>query len=230
MKKRLVVLTGAGISAESGIPTFRGKDGLWMGHKIEDVATPDGFKRDPKKVLEFYNIRRKDVAKAKPNEAHFQLAQLEDLFHVVVITQNIDDLHERAGSTNIIHLHGEIFKKCSADKSIVEPVAGDITLGELAPDGSQWRPFVVWFNESVSNIEDAFLEVEIADYFAVIGTSLQVYPAATLTENVKPGSSQYLVDVKIPSTPISSNVTCIEMPASKGVTKLAGILRKIEGY
>lgn len=221
MKKKLVALTGAGISAESGIPTFRGSDGLWMGHRVEDVATPGGFKRNQQKVLDFYNLRRRNVADAKPNGAHHQLVKLEDSFNVVVITQNIDDLHERAGSSHVIHLHGEIFKKCSSiDKGYVTPVFEDIQVGEVAPDGSQWRPFVVWFEEGVPQMNHAVTEVRDADFFVVIGTSLQVYPAAGLINYVKPRTPKFIIDNNIPNIGINTDMICIELSATQGMMEL----------
>jgi len=180
-KKKLVVLTGAGISAESGLKTFRDSDGLWEGYDVYEVATPRGFKANPELVLNFYNERRKDVAKALPNPAHIQLAELEDFFDVHIITQNIDDLHERGGSTQVTHLHGEIFKMRSiANTEKTYPIHGDIHVGDLAEDGTQLRPFIVWFEEEVPMIEKAAEIVRNADIFVVIGTSLQVYPAASL--------------------------------------------------
>src|SRR5438105_2406939 len=150
MRKKLVVLTGAGISAESGLKTFRDTDGLWEGYDVHEVATPRGFAKNPELVLEFYNMRRKDVAASKPNAAHIGLAELEKDFDVTVITQNIDDLHERAGSSNVIHLHGEIFKmRSERDESLVKEIRGDISLGDMAGDGAQWRPNIVWFEEPV---------------------------------------------------------------------------------
>ena len=180
-KKKLVVLTGAGMSAESGLKTFRDTDGLWEGYNVYEVATPRGFATNPQFVLDFYNMRRKDVANAKPNAGHVGLAALENDFDVQIITQNIDDLHERAGSKNVLHLHGEIFKMRSV-KNIFKTfdIRGDINLGDVAEDGSQLRPFIVWFEEPVPMIVEAAKIVSTADIFVVIGTSLQVYPAAGL--------------------------------------------------
>src|ERR1043165_164353 len=180
-RKKLVVLTGAGISAESGLKTFRDSDGLWEGYNIEDVATPRAWRKDPQRVLDFYNERRKNVADATPNAAHIALAELETRFDVCIITQNIDDLHERAGSTNIIHLHGEIFKmRSETSPNLISEIRGDILLGDCAPDGCQYRPHIVWFEEAVPKIEEAIPIVHNADIFAVVGTSLAVYPAAGL--------------------------------------------------
>jgi len=180
-KKKLVVLTGAGISAESGLRTFRDSDGLWEGYNVTDVATPRAWRKDPQLVLNFYNERRKNVADAKPNAAHYALAELEKNYDVTIITQNIDDLHERAGSTKIIHLHGEIFKmRSERDDSLIKEIREDMRLGDLADDGAQWRPAIVWFEEPVSKIEEAVRVAQTADIFVVVGTSLVVYPAAGL--------------------------------------------------
>ena len=222
MKKKLVVLSGAGISAESGLKTFRDSDGLWMGYEIEDVATPRAFKKNPLLVLDFYNMRRKDVASALPNRAHEVLAELERDFDVTIITQNIDDLHERAGSTNVLHLHGEIFKMCSsADKGEVQEIRGDITIGQRASDGSQLRPFIVWFEEAVPMIEDAIPVMERADIFILIGTSLQVYPAAGLMNFLPRGIPKFILDKKIPPISRENNMVLIEKPATEGVEILS---------
>ncbi len=180
-KKHIVVLTGAGISAESGLKTFRDGDGLWMDHNVEDVATPGAFRRNPQLVLDFYNKRRKDVAAAEPNAAHVGLAELEKDYKVTIVTQNIDDLHERAGSTNVVHLHGEIFKMHSlGSPQEVFEIRGDINLGDRGEDDTQLRPHIVWFEEPVPLIEVAAEIMTFADIFIIIGTSLQVYPAAGL--------------------------------------------------
>src|SRR4051794_6936855 len=177
-KKRLVVLTGAGISAESGLRTFRDSDGLWEGYDVQEVATPRAFSKNPQLVLDFYNMRRKDVASARPNAAHIGLAELEKDFDVRIITQNIDDLHERAGSRQVLHLHGEIFKMHSVtNPSLVTEIRGDINVGDAAADGGQLRPHIVWFEEPVPAIEDAIELTTGADILVVIGTSLLVYPA-----------------------------------------------------
>jgi len=224
-KKKLVVLTGAGISAESGLKTFRDSDGLWEGYDVYEVATPRGFKANPELVLKFYNERRKDVAKAQPNEAHKGLAALEAYFDVQIITQNIDDLHERAGSTNVTHLHGEIFKMRSVlDTSQTYPITGDITVGDLAPDGGQLRPFIVWFEEEVPMIEVAARIVRQAAIFAVIGTSLQVYPAAGLVNYAPYQIPKYIIDKKIPSADSIYNPILIEKPAVEGVKELIKLL------
>ncbi len=224
-KKKLVILTGAGISAESGLKTFRDSDGLWEGHDVYKVATPGGWAKDPATVLAFYNARRKDVAHAKPNLAHLGLAELEKYFNVTIITQNIDDLHERAGSTNVLHLHGEIFKMRSEwDETKTYEILTDIQLGDLAPDGGQLRPFIVWFEEPVPKLEDAVYEVEAADIFVIIGTSLQVYPAAGLINYVPKHVPRFIIDKHIPSLPSYLNITAIEATATEGVKKLRELL------
>lgn len=184
--KKLTILTGAGISAESGIKTFRDGDGLWENHNITDVASPEGWQKDKALVLEFYNQRRRQLHEVEPNEAHLLLAELEKYFDVQIITQNIDDLHERAGSTNILHLHGELFKSCSCvNKNLIYEQKSDINLGENAEDGAQLRPFIVWFGEDVPLMREATIMAQEADIFLVIGTSLQVYPAAGLLHDIK---------------------------------------------
>ncbi|MFN3667118.1 MAG: Sir2 family NAD-dependent protein deacetylase, partial [Sediminibacterium sp.] len=183
IKPKLVVLTGAGISAESGIKTFRDSDGLWEGHDIYEVASPRGWRKNPALVLDFYNLRRRDVANVVPNGAHAGLAALEKDFDVHIITQNIDDLHERGGSTKVLHLHGEIFKMRSEnDESLIYDIRGDINLGDTAEDGHQLRPYIVWFEEPVPMITEAARITSQADIFVVIGTSLVVYPAAGLLD------------------------------------------------
>jgi len=220
-RKKLVVLTGAGISAESGLKTFRDSDGLWEGYDVMEVATPRGWRKDPQLVLDFYNMRRKDVAKAVPNAAHLGLAELEKDFEVHIITQNIDDLHERAGSTRVYHLHGEIFKmRSEADESLVYDIRDDIQMGQLADDGAQLRPNIVWFEEPVPMIAEAVPLVRSADIFVVVGTSLVVYPAAGLVDYALPGIPKFIVDKKIPYTPDIHNLVAIEQPASVGVKEL----------
>jgi NAD-dependent deacetylase len=220
-KKKLVALTGAGISAESGLKTFRDSDGLWMGYNVEDVATPRAFKKNPLLVLEFYNQRRKDVAAALPNAAHTGLAALEKYFDVTIITQNIDDLHERGGSSNVLHLHGQIFQMRSvANENEIFEIRGDINLGDKAADGSQLRPHIVWFEEPVPMIETAAQVMMDADIFVLIGTSLQVYPAAGLIQFVPLASPKYIIDKKIPSISEYGNMVFIEKPATEGVGEL----------
>lgn len=194
--KKLVVLTGAGISAESGISTFRDSGGLWEQYKIEDVATPEAWKNNPQLVLEFYNQRRKQLLECQPNEGHFNLVKLEKYFDVHIITQNVDDLHERAGSTKILHLHGELRKaQSTSDPNLIYNIDGwELKWGDKCEKGSQLRPFIVWFGESVPKIVEAEKITETADIFVVIGTSLQVYPAAGLLQYVKPNVPIYIID------------------------------------
>ncbi len=224
-KKKLVVLSGAGISAESGLKTFRDSDGLWEGYNVYEVATPRGFKANPQLVLDFYNMRRKDVATAMPNDAHKGLAALEQYFDVTIITQNIDDLHERAGSSKVVHLHGEIFKMRSVlDYDTIYDIQGDINLGDNAPDGGQLRPHIVWFEEQVPMLETAVDIVSMADIFVVVGTSLQVYPAAGLVNYAPEAIPIYIIDKKIPHTSIRSRIISIEMGAGEGVKELTSKL------
>ena len=224
-KKHIVVLSGAGISAESGLKTFRDSDGLWMGYDVYEVASPQGWDKDPQLVLDFYNARRKDVAAALPNAAHLGLASLEKDFDVTIITQNIDDLHERAGSTKVLHLHGEIFKMRSvADEDSVIEIRGDINLGDKALDGAQLRPHIVWFGEAVPMIEKAAAILQDCDYFVVVGTSLQVYPAASLLYYAPPYLPKFIIDKKIPLTEKQDNLHIIEMAATIGVEELKRIL------
>ena len=224
-KKHIVILTGAGVSAESGLKTFRDNDGLWMGYNIQDVATPGAFKKNPQLVLDFYNMRRKEVAAAIPNTAHFGLATLEEKYKVTIVTQNIDDLHERAGSTNVVHLHGEIFKMFSlgSPHKIVE-IRGDINLGDRGDDGTQFRPFIVWFEEPVPMIETAAHIMTEADIFVIIGTSLQVYPAAGLIHYVPLEIPTYIIDKKIPVVSSYPNQFIMEKSATEGVQELIDLL------
>ncbi|MBS1741477.1 MAG: NAD-dependent deacylase [Bacteroidetes bacterium] len=224
-KQHIVVLTGAGISAESGLKTFRDSDGLWMGYNIEDVATPRAFKKNPQLVLDFYNMRRREVAKAQPNAAHKILAQLEKEYKVTIVTQNIDDLHERAGSTNVCHLHGEIFKMRSAiNDELISEIRDDIQLGQLAPDGAQLRPHIVWFEEPVPMIETAAHIMMQADLFVLVGTSLQVYPAAGLIDYVPEFAVKYIIDKKIPPVHRYNNLVLIEKSATEGMAALQVLL------
>lgn len=194
-KKHLVILTGAGISAESGLQTFRDSGGLWENVKVEEVATPRAWRKDPKKVLDFYNYRRQQVIKAEPNKAHKMLADLEKEYLVTIITQNIDDLHERAGSTRVLHLHGEILSmRSEKDETLKYPCIGDIQHGDKAEDGAQLRPDIVWFEEAVPAIEEAVNITRTADVFIVIGTSLQVYPAASLIDFAPKYCPKFLID------------------------------------
>ncbi len=235
-KKRIVVLSGAGISAESGIKTFRGADGLWEGHAVEDVATPEAWERDFELVLEFYNERRRAVRKARPNNGHLALAKLEELFPVDIITQNIDDLHERAGSSSVLHLHGEILKsRSSHDDSLIYKIDGDKILpGEKCELGSQLRPHVVWFGEPVPAMEEAIQLTQKADIFIVVGTSLLVYPAAGLVDYVRDNASLYLVDPEKPVLSTSlmlaereGRLRVLEQPASRGLVALADELLEL---
>ena len=224
-KKHIVVLTGAGISAESGLKTFRDSDGLWMGYNIEDVATPRAFRKNPQLVLDFYNMRRKDVSAAQPNAAHTGIAALEKKYDVSIVTQNIDDLHERAGSSKVLHLHGEIFKMRSAvDEELVTEIRGDISLGDLAEDGSQLRPHIVWFEEPVPLIPMAASIMSNADIFILVGTSLQVYPAAGLIDYVQEDVPKYIIDKKIPPVNRYRNIIAIEKSATEGVGELLKLL------
>jgi NAD-dependent deacetylase len=195
-RKRIVVFSGAGVSAESGIRTFRDSGGLWEEYRIEDVATPEAWARDPKRVLHFYDLRREQVLKAEPNDAHQCIARLEEYFDVEVVTQNIDDLHERAGSSAVIHLHGEIRKaRSTKDARIVLPITGTtLPWGAKCPLGSQLRPHIVWFGEEVPLLHLAAHRVAQADILIVVGTSLQVYPAAGLVRSTRPGCRIYVVD------------------------------------
>ena len=218
--KKIVVLTGAGISAESGISTFRDSDGLWEHYRVEDVATHEAYERNPELVLNFYNERRRQLFAAQPNEAHRLLAKLEERYDVQIITQNIDDLHERAGSTHVLHLHGELTKGRSDVNAnlIVDIGQKDIHIGDLAPDGTQLRPHIVWFGEAVPNIEPAAAMCEQADIFIVIGTSMAVYPAAGLIHYVPAATPCYVVDPK--EVPVSRRVTFIKDVATRGVETL----------
>ncbi len=228
-KKKLVVLTGAGISAESGLKTFRDSDGLWNGYNIEDVATPRAWKKDAQLVLDFYNMRRKDVAAAQPNAAHYGLAELQQDFDVHIITQNIDDLHERAGSKNILHLHGEIFKmRSEKNESLLYEIKEDIKLGDKATDGAQLRPAIVWFEEPVPMIERAAAIASTAEIFVVVGTSLVVYPAAGLIHYAPRFAPKFIVDKQIPYTSDEYNLTAIEMPATEGIKELTRLLKEMK--
>lgn len=226
-KKKLVVLSGAGVSAESGLKTFRDSDGLWEGYNIEDVATPRAWKKDPQLVLDFYNYRRKNVLDAQPNAAHIGLAELEEHFDVHIITQNIDDLHERAGSTKVLHLHGEILKmRSEQNEQMIYDITGDIKLNDRAEDGAQLRPHIVWFEEPVPMMEEAIPLVYGADIFVVVGTSLVVYPAAGLVNYTGFDIPKYIIDKRIPYISSSSNIIAIEKPATEGVVELKKMLLK----
>lgn len=227
-KKKLVVLTGAGISAESGLKTFRDSDGLWEGFDINEVATATAWKRNPALVQEFYNLRRRSVKEAQPNAAHHALAELESDFDVHIITQNIDDLHERAGSTKIVHLHGEIFKmRSEKNEELVYSIQDDIKMGDLATDGAQLRPHIVWFEEAVPMMEDAVLITRQADLFLIVGTSLVVYPAAGLVNYAPWPAPKFIVDKKIPYTSSLYNLTVIEKPAGEGMKEVKELLKRL---
>jgi NAD-dependent deacetylase len=226
--KKLVVLSGAGISAESGIPTFRDAGGLWEGHKVEDVATPEGWRRNKELVLEFYNQRRKKALEVLPNRGHEILAELEKYFDVTIITQNVDHLHERAGSSRVIHLHGSLFEsRSTCDETLVYPIKGwELKLGDKCEKGSQLRPHIVWFGEAVPMMERAAHIASEADVFVVVGTSMQVYPAAGLIDYVNHNVNKYLVDPKVPDLSHIPNLHLIADKASTGMAKLKELLLK----
>ncbi|MBI3501059.1 MAG: NAD-dependent deacylase [Bacteroidetes bacterium] len=226
-KKKLVVFSGAGISAESGLKTFRDSGGLWEEYNVEDVATPEAWNKNPAVVLEFYNMRRRQAVNAKPNAAHHALVKLEKKFDVQIITQNIDDLHEKAGSKKVLHLHGEISKcRSSVDESLIYPMKKDLKMGQLCEKGSQLRPHIVWFGEFVPMMEIANSIAATAELFLIIGTSLNVYPAAGLINFVPEKTPKYLVDPSAFSKDYISNLTIIKETAGKGVPKLVENLLK----
>jgi len=226
--KKLVVLTGAGISQESGISTFRDAGGLWNNYRIEEVASPEAWKRDPQLVLDFYNMRRKQLYEVEPNAAHIALAMLEESFDVEIITQNVDDLHERAGSTKVLHLHGELKKaRSTADEDLVYTLSGwELKLGDLCAKGSQLRPHIVWFGEPVPNIMSATALVREADVFIVVGTSLKVYPAAGLLQYVPSKVKKFLVDPEAEPRYHVPNLTIIREKATRGVKMAAELIDK----
>lgn len=226
--KKVVVLTGAGISAESGIPTFRDAGGLWEGHRVEDVATPEGWEKDRSLVLEFYNQRRKKALEVKPNKGHEILAELERDFDVTVVTQNVDNLHERAGSTKVIHLHGSLFESRSTlDPSLIYSIDGwELKLGDKCVKGSQLRPNIVWFGETVPMMEVAAQVAADADVFIVAGTSMVVYPAAGLVDYVRPEVPKFIIDPNKPQLTHVRNVEYITEKASTGMVKVRDILLK----
>ena len=229
--KKIVFLTGAGMSVESGLSTFRGSGGMWNEYSIEDVASIEGYERNPSLVLEFYNKRRKELLDVNPNDGHRLIASLERDYNVVVVTQNVDDLHERAGSSNVIHLHGELMKATSTAEpnnlNYVRRLTPDhleIAIGDKADDGSQLRPYIVWFGEAVPMMSDAIDELRDADYFVIIGTSLNVYPAAGLLNYVPAGVPVYLIDPN--DVPVHGTrwLTVIRSGASEGMRKIIEIL------
>lgn len=229
MKKKLVVLTGAGMSAESGIKTFRDSDGLWENHDVMEVASIDGWRKNPQLVMEFYNQRRKQLFEVEPNAGHIGLAELEQDFDVHIITQNVDDLHERAGSTKIIHLHGELKKVRSiANEELVYTLDGwELKMGDTAEDGAQLRPHIVWFGEEVPMMETVAVITDAADILVVIGTSLQVYPAAGLLHYAPAHIPKFLIDPK--GEPVSGvkNLTVLNKTATEGVAELKILLAKL---
>ena len=226
MKQKIVILTGAGLSAESGIQTFRGQDGLWEGHRIEEVASPDGWRRNRELVLDFYNKRRRQLLEVSPNAGHQALVDLEQKYDVTIITQNVDDLHERAGSSHVVHLHGELLKvRSSLDESLVYDWRKDLVAGDKCERGSQLRPHIVWFGEMVPMIEIAQKIASEADIFIVIGTSLVVYPAAGLLHYAPSHSRKFLIDPYADTLGASvPNLRTIVAPATKGVPDLVRLL------
>jgi NAD-dependent deacetylase len=225
--KKLVVLTGAGMSAESGLATFRDAGGLWEGHRVEDVATPEAWRRNPELVLDFYNQRRKQALSIKPNRGHEILAELEQHFEVTIITQNVDNLHERAGSTQVLHLHGSLFESRSTlNPKLIYPIAGQLNIGDVCERGSQLRPNIVWFGELVPMMEVAANITAQADLFMVVGTSLAVYPAASLIDYAPDAIKKYVVDPKRPPVHVP-NLEFIDLGASAGIEKVRRILFEI---
>jgi NAD-dependent deacetylase len=224
--KKIVVLTGSGISSESGIRTFRETGGLWEGYDVMEVASPEGWARNRELVLDFYNERRKQALNAKPNNAHIVLAELEKHFDVTVITQNVDNLHEKAGSSNIVHLHGELFKsRSTADESLIYDIEGwELKLGDTCEKGSQLRPHIVWFGEMVPMMETAVGETITADIFLVVGTSMVVYPAAGLIDYVTENVPKFIVDPNMPAVYQRENLFLIEEKATTGMEKVKDIL------
>ncbi|MEH6679403.1 MAG: NAD-dependent deacylase [Sediminicola sp.] len=228
MKKKIVVLTGAGISAESGIKTFRDADGLWEGHNVMEVATPEGYAKNPCLVLDFYNQRRRQLFTVDPNAAHRALVSLEEKYDVTIITQNVDDLHERAGSSQVMHLHGELLKvRSTVDDTFITDCRADVLLGDLCPKGGQLRPHIVWFGEEVPMLDLAMSKVEKTDILIIIGTSMQVYPAASLVHYVPWGTPIYFVDPKPSVSPSDfASLTIVARSAVEGVPDLVDQLIK----
>ena len=221
-KQKIVVLTGAGMSAESGLKTFRDSNGLWEGHDVMEVASPQGFARNPELVLEFYNQRRRQLLEVQPNAGHKALVELEAKYEVSIITQNVDNLHEQAGSSHVIHLHGELFKvRSTANENYVLEWKKDLVLGDLDENGQQLRPHIVWFGEMVPLLETAAHITQQADILIIIGTSMQVYPAASLVHYVNPGTPIYFIDPK-PSVNQTdfNNLTILSQTAAQGVPEL----------
>lgn len=219
-QKHIVVLTGAGMSAESGVKTFREAGGLWEGHDVMEVASPQGYEANPELVLDFYNQRRRQLFEVEPNSAHIDLAKLEKHYRISIVTQNVDDLHERAGSTNVLHLHGELLKvRSSYDESDIQEWKTDLVLGDLCSKGYQLRPHIVWFGEDVPLINKAINICETADILVIIGTSMQVYPAAGLMHYIQEGTPIFYVDPN-PALSNKGNVTVISKPATIGVKQM----------
>lgn len=225
---KLVVLTGAGISAESGIATFRDANGLWEGHDVMEVASPQGWEKNRELVLDFYNQRRQQAHLAKPNKGHLSLKKLEKDFEVSIVTQNVDNLHEQAGSKNVMHLHGELFKSQSTlDPSLIYDLKGSkLNVGDVCEKGSQLRPAIVWFGEAVPMMEVAIKETENADIFLIVGTSLQVYPAAGLLNYTPENCDVYIVDPHQPAIANNNNIHFIQENATTGVEKVAKLLKE----
>lgn len=222
--KHIVVLTGAGMSAESGLKTFRDANGLWEGHDVMEVASPQGFASNPELVLDFYNQRRRQLLKVEPNSAHLDLAKLEKNYRLTIITQNVDDLHERAGSTNVNHLHGELFKvRSTYDERDILEWKKDLCLGDTCGKGYQLRPHIVWFGEAVPMMEKAINICQTANILIIIGTSMQVYPAASLMNYVTFDTNIFYIDPK-PTMNSSSKITVIPEPATVGIKKVIDIL------
>jgi NAD-dependent deacetylase len=220
--KKVVVLSGAGISAESGIKTFRDADGLWEGYDVMEVATPQGWKKNPALVLDFYNQRRKQAHTVEPNSAHYALAELEKQYDVTIVTQNVDNLHERAGSTKVMHLHGELFKsRSTVDESLIYDIThSELKLGDKCEKGSQLRPHIVWFGEMVPMMEEATKIARKADIFIVVGTSLVVYPAAGLVDYAPRDAKIYVVDLNMPYIAPRPNLVLMEAKATVGMKKV----------
>jgi NAD-dependent deacetylase len=224
LKSKIVVLTGAGVSAESGIKTFRDSDGLWENHRIEDVATPDAWRRNQQLVLDFYNQRRKQLLAVQPNAAHVALVELETKFEVVIITQNVDDLHERAGSTHVLHLHGELLKaRSTRNELLVYEWKKDISIGDKCELGSQLRPHIVWFGEAVPEMEEAIEEIRSADIVIIIGTSMQVYPAAGLINYAPRFSNKFYIDPNATKNFVSG----VESIASKAGVGVPALVKRL---
>lgn len=227
MKKKLVVLSGAGISAESGVKTFRDADGLWEGHDVMEVASIDGWLSNPTLVIDFYNQRRRQLHQVQPNAGHLALADLERDFDVQIVTQNVDNLHERAGSSHVLHLHGELLKaRCIKDENYIVDCQTDLTFGELDENGKQLRPHIVWFGEQIPLLDHAVEIITQADILLVVGTSLQVYPAAGLISYINDGVPIYYVDPHPAQIYNTQNpIEVIQEPATTGIPKVAKILR-----